>query len=85
MLVANTVANSTNLFLELLIRVIAFLSSGTPTTGCARQLDAAAPLLGAAKLAGVRYVQAPPRVTSCACRKASPACATAPTNWNEGP
>jgi len=75
MLVANTVANSTNLFLELLIPVIAFLSSGTPTTGRARQLDAAAPL-GAAKLAGVCYVQTPPRVTSCACRKASPACAT---------
>jgi hypothetical protein len=40
MLVANTVANSTHLFLELLIPVIAFLSSGTPPTGRARQLDA---------------------------------------------
>jgi len=43
MLVANAVANSTNL-LEFPIPVIAFLSSGTPTTGRARQLDATAPL-----------------------------------------
>ena len=77
MLVANKVANSTNLFLESLIPVIAFLSSGTPTTGRTRQLDATAPLLDAAKLIGVRhYVLPPPRVTSCVYQKASPACAT---------
>jgi hypothetical protein len=85
MLVAKTVANSTNLFLELLIPVIAFLSSGTPTTGRARQLDAAAPLSAPPNSLESAMCKTPPRVISCACRKASPACATAPTNWNGGP
>src|SRR5579864_2013135 len=56
-----------------------------PRLGVRVHLMQAAPLWAPPNSAGVRYVQTPPRVTSCACRKASPACATAPTNWNGGP